>query len=451
MVKFVVFGLGMVGNSFLNLVKKEGLFNTNSWYVIDKTDATKNEFVTLGGNPSNFIQLNIKQKQYDELFSFLEKGDYLLDFSSAQTNTDFLKICMQNDIHYLSTSSLPYEDGKSYIPSSHDFEIYKQLKGDNNPTGATSIIEFGMNPGLVSCFTKQCIKEIIKHDKNDFVVKNREYMQSLLEQNNYAKIAQLLGIEIIHISDIDTTKTNFAAKEKCVYSTWNIESFCEETLGQSELALGTDVNIKIFDGMVDSYNEDKGFLLLNKTPLDCPEQSYSPWGSFNGYIVPHEEMYTISDFLSVEENGKVSYKPSVYFVYKPSEIAVDSLLNYRKDNYITYESHLIMPEDIASGGEAVGIVIDGKNFTTRYFGNKLLSPIENETPTILQVSASAYAAFRYMLNNPNKGFLFPEEVDDEQVLEYAKPILNSFDSFECPKLERTLFNKNKRNKLNNVA
>lgn len=73
--------------------------------------------------------------------------------------------------------------------------------------------------------------------------------------------------------------------------------------------------------------------------------------------------------------------------------------------------------------------------------NALLSPLDDDTPTILQVSASAYSAFRYMLDNPNKGFLFPEEVDDEQILKYAKPHLKGYESFECSKLERPLFNK----------
>lgn len=87
-------------------------------------------------------------------------------------------------------------------------------------------------------------------------------------------------------------------------------------------------------------------------------------------------------------------------------------------------------------------MLDGKNFETRYFGNKLVAPIENETPTILQVSASAYAAFRYMLDNPNEGFLFPEEVDDNKIVEYARSVLKEYVSFTCPKLERTFFKQN---------
>ena len=441
MAKFVVFGLGMVGSSFLKIVNKEGLFNSENWYVINKNDDSKTTFLDLGGKPSNFIEMDIKPKQYDKFFSFFEEGDYLLDFSSAQTNTDFLEICMQRNIHYLSTSSLPYDDGKSFIPAYHDFEIYKSLKKNNNSKSATSIIEFGMNPGMVSCFMKQCIKEIVKHDKTDFVVKNREILQNLISENEYAKVSQMLGIEIIHISDIDTTKTNIKPQENTIYSTWNIDSFCEESLGQSEICLGTDVNLNIFKNHIDNYNENNGGLLFGETPLDCIDQSYSPWGSFNGYIIPHEEMYTIADFLSVKDNEKVLYRPSVYFVYQPSSIAVSSLMAQQRTNSDNYDGYLIMPQDITNGGEAVGIVIDGKNFATRYFGNALLSPLDDDIPTILQVSASAYSAFRYMLDNPNKGFLFPEEVDDEQILKYAKPHLKGYESFECSKLERNLFNR----------
>ena len=440
--KFVVFGLGMVGYSFLKIVKKEGLFNADNWYIMDKTSDMKEKFINLGGKPSHFIQTDIKHGQYDDFFSFFEKGDYLLDFSSAETNTDFLEICMQRDIHYLSTSSLPYEEGQSFLPSYHDFEIYKSLKEQNNPTGATSIIEFGMNPGMVSCFMKKCMKEIISHDTTDFVSQNRETLQNLIKEKQYAKAAQMLGIEIVHISDIDTTQTNFEPKEKCIYSTWNIDSFCEESIGQqSELSLGTDANIKSFDGCIENHNKDKGYLLLNKKPLECTDQTYSPWGSFNGYIIPHEEMYTIADYLSVKDDNQTVYRPSVYFVYKPSDIAVASLERYQKSDDKEFGEHLIMPSDIASGGEAVGIVLDGKNFNTRYFGNKLVSPLDDDTPTILQVSASAFGAFRYMLDNPNSGFLFPEEVDEEQILKYSKPHLQEYDSFECSKLERNLFNR----------
>ena len=441
MVKFVVFGLGMVGKSFLNIVKKENIFDADNWYVIDKNPSAENDCLNIGGKKSNFIIADIEYNNYDAIFSILEKGDYLLDLSSSQTNTDFLSICMDKEIHYLSTSSLPYEEKAGSVPDYHDFCIYKKLKEKNNPNGPTSVIEFGMNPGMVSCFTKQCIKEIVKHDNHDFVVKNREILQNLINNNEYAKVAQMLEIEIIHVSDIDTTKTNFAPQNKCVYSTWNIEAFADETLGKSEFSLGTGVNHKIFGNEVNIFNEQDGYLLLNTIPVECIDQSYSPWGSFNGCIVPHEEIYSIADFLSVYKDNKLEYKPSVYFVYKPSDIALNSLIEAHKCNFENFTEHMIQPEDIAEGGEAVGIVIDGKNFTTRYFGNKLVAPIENETPTILQVSASAYSAFRYMLDNPNKGFLFPEEVDDEKVIEYAKVCLNEYDSFECPKLERPLFNR----------
>ncbi len=439
MAKFVIFGLGMVGSSFLRIVHKNSLFDADNWYAIDKNPQALNDFEAAGGKKSHFIVSNIQQKQYDPIFSILEKGDYLLDFSSSQTNTDFLEICINKDIHYLSTSSLPYEPEGVIIHEYHDFCVYKEMKKINKPNGPTSIIEFGMNPGMVSTFMKQGIREIVKNDNTPFVVENREKLQNLISQNKFAEAAQMLEVEIVHISDIDTTETNFEPKENCVYSTWNVEAFSDETLASCEISLGTDINFDTFGNEIEDCSESDRHLILDKIPVSCVDQSFSPWGSFDGYIVPHEEIYSIGDFLTVRKNDKVTYKPSVYFVYMPSKIAVASLLDGHQKGFKGFEEYLIKPEDIAQGGEAVGIVLDGKNFETRYFGNKLVAPIENETPTILQVSASAYAAFRYMLDNPNEGFLFPEEVDDNKIVEYAKPVLKEYVSFTCPKLERTFF------------
>lgn len=176
---------------------------------------------------------------------------------------------------------------------------------------------------------------------------------------------------------------------------------------------------------------------MNISATQVTDQSFSPWGSFIGHIIPHEEIYSTSYFLSIYDNTrKLIYKPTSFFVYRPCEVALESLFAAYKNNFIGTKEHLISLSEIAKGGEAVGVVLEGKNFKTRYFGNKLEVPLTHETPTILQVSASAFAAFRYMLEYPEQGFLFPEELDDEKLLAYAKPYLKEYTTFICPKLKR---------------
>ena len=336
---------------------------------------------------------------------------------------------------------MPHEGPNERVPDYHDFCIYRDMKKHVNTSFATSIIEFGMNPGMVSCFIKQAIKEVVKKDTGTFVSTNRDKLQSMIDCGEYAKAAQQLKINTVHISDIDTTELKFPYKAKTIYSTWNIDAFYDETTAPSEMSLGTDIKAEKLSQILSCYNPDDGSFISNNSSILSPEQSYSPYGKFVGYIVPHEEIYTIARFLSIYKKDKLVYKPSVCFVYLPCLMAIKGLFDGLAIGFKKMSKHLVEPEDIANGGEAVGIVIDGKNFQTRYFGNKLEAPIEGETPTILQVSVSAFAAFRYMLDNPNRGFLFPEEVDDEQILRYARPYLKKYISLTFPSLERTFFKK----------
>ncbi len=440
-VKFVIFGLGMVGSSFLRIVKKEGLFDANSWYVIDKSSKNADVFVKIGGKTENFLTINIQWCKYDNIFSLLNAGDYLLDFSSSESNTDLLQICISKNIHYLSTCSLPHEEPGESVPDYHDFCIYRNIKKNTNSVAPTSIIEFGMNPGMVSCFMKQAIKEIVRKDTGNFVTSHKDRLQSLLDCNKYAEVAQLLEIETIHVSDIDTTEPKFSPRPNIIYSTWNVESFYKETTALSEISLGTDIDCKKLSKIMQEHNTHDGFFMSKNLSIYSSEQSYSPQGSFMGYIVPHEEIYSISNFLSIYKGSKLVYKPSVYFVYLPCPISTKSLFENVGSEFDLTNTYLMEPKDMSKGGEAVGIVIDGKNFQTRYFGNNLEGAIGEDTPTILQVSASAYAAFRYMLEMPNQGFLFPEELDDEKILKYALPYLKEYVSFATPSLKRTFFKK----------
>lgn len=95
-------------------------------------------------------------------------------------------------------------------------------------------------------------------------------------------------------------------------------------------------------------------------------------------------------------------------------------------------------DEIVSGGESVGIVIQGKRFKTRCYGNRLDTSELDETATILQVSASAYSAFEYMMKHPDDGIVLPEDVDENEVLETARRYLKEYVTFPCDKVKITL-------------
>jgi homospermidine synthase len=169
------------------------------------------------------------------------------------------------------------------------------------------------------------------------------------------------------------------------------------------------------------------YISLLKHSIDCKEIVYSPQGKTEGYIVTHEEVFSISHFFSTTR-----YRPTVFFVYSPCQVSLQSVVNNRDYRELNYS--LLKKEHCSFGGESVGIIIQGKHFSTRYFGNHLLTKDLNETATVLQVSASAFSAFKYMIAHPTDGFLWPEELNHIDILNYANPFLKDYVSIECPSM-----------------
>ena len=85
-----------------------------------------------------------------------------------------------------------------------------------------------------------------------------------------------------------------------------------------------------------------------------------------------------------------------------------------------------------SGGESVGIILEGERFRSRYVYTQLkieelqAIPDDHSTPTVFQVSVSLLAALSYILQHPQEGILYPEDLDPEKILTYVTPDLSVY-------------------------
>lgn len=172
--------------------------------------------------------------------------------------------------------------------------------------------------------------------------------------------------------------------------------------------------------------------LADKPGFEYLENSIDMNGPVEGHISTHEEIFMIRRMLTYKK-----YSPTVHFVYSPCDYAIRSVVQFRRGT-TPDKFHLLSKDEIKSGGESVGIIIQGKRFKTRYYGNYLDTTKLNETATILQVSGSSYAAFCYMMNHPKEGMTLPEDVDELEILETAKKYLGGYSSFETKKLNMKL-------------
>lgn len=251
-----------------------------------------------------------------------------------------------------------------------------------------------------------------------------------MKESKYGLVSKKLKVSDIQEVDVDDQKCEMPYEEDILYSTWNCWAYMCETVAGPELAFG---NINRFYGYKDIRDADNDdmFLSLSTPGFKCKAKTMSPKGEVEGHISTHEEIFMIRRLFTYQ-----NYKPTVHFFYSPCDYAIKSIAQFDKEPAKKF--HLITKKEIVSGGESVGIIIQGKRFKTRYYGNQLNTIDLNESATILQVSASSYAAFKYMLNHQEEGIVFPEDVDENEVLDTAKKYLKSYVTLKCKKIKMNL-------------
>ena len=108
------------------------------------------------------------------------------------------------------------------------------------------------------------------------------------------------------------------------------------------------------------------------------------------------------------------------FVFRPCDLALRSVFHETNT-----KQQLITKDRILSGGEAVGICVEGKNFSPVHVEAALSYDEKIEdSPSVLLVSASLFAAIRYAMDHPNEGILFPEYTDPKEIVSYVSKFMN---------------------------
>lgn len=428
--KYIIWGLGAVGLSFLNHLKANGYFDPSLFYCVDYREEAQNDFLNAGGLDSHFTLMKITKENINLFFSKLDRGDFLFDFTIDVKNLDVLRFCLSHGIHYLSTADSSWNPDPTWMSDHQHYLEYLSIKTSTQPNLPTCVIEFGMNPGMVSCFAKKCLEEIVTKDQSLFIRFRRKKLLRLLSFKKYGLVCKKIGVTDVQEVDNDDQKTNIPYELDVCYSPWNVWGYYYETVSSPEIAFGSRRAFFGYKNIYD-YDEKDLYLGLGKAGFEYLSKTISPQGKCTGHISTHEEVFSIRKMFT---HGK--YRPNVHFVYSPCDFATESVRQFK--NKIPHKLHMIRKNEIDSGGESVGIIIQGKHFKTRYFGNYLRTAELKETATILQASASAYSAFVYMTKHQNSGLLFPEELDSNEVLQTALPYLKEYQTIECQKINMYL-------------
>lgn len=467
----VQFGFGAVGKSFYEKVAKEIKYDENKYFVITRDDYEFEAFVNLGGLVSNFIVSEVTRDNFKEVFEpYLREGDLLIDFADTVGTRDILTWCAERNVMYINTGEADWPDKWYCIFEENEWKnaLKEQYAGSSVKNRYPIVLHHGNNPGLVSHFVKAALEYIVTTQ-----FKRDRRMKELVRCGKFNELAQMLGVRMIHVNDIDLQQVKEVYSEKKLYNTWCVDSFWFEMLSEATMNIGTHERTDYVNAC-NFVDNEKGYLQFEQIAAEKRCRTYYPGGAFEGYLVPHEETVSIAKNLEVKEAGKVIYRPTVMFLYSPCEYA-RTYLNHAKVNeypkpdtskpmdceeqdgttiirgYVyPSEYEILYREKIAAGTEYVGVLLIGEHFNPVWVGNRiepsfLYKNKKNsywQTPTITPVAMSALAAVCWMLQNKEKGGIyFPDDIPDyREIIKRAEKYISKtiYRTFTKEELEASI-------------
>ena len=434
--RLTILGLGLVSRSLINLLLQNNVCTLDDIQLVDMDDEAFSYFRSLGGKTENFLKICLDSKNYRVIFNGMKKGDYLIRLADECDDRILVKECMERGIHYICTSDGVFPDmasGEAFLYRTHFYQ-YKELI-ERYRGCATSVLQFGMNPGLISILTKKALALIVENDDGYFVTQNRDRLRQLIKTGDFPLLAKELEVTAFVESDLDLTQTDIKEDKNTIYNTWNINDFIEEMNERSIIKLGSLVSLDshlkrlgVLPDRIYYYNKHDGTLVFDAAGKEMPTRAYSGGETFTGFVDAHEEIFSIHDYYTIRDSeGEIDYAPSVMFVYRPCELAISSINRMDEERHHTgeYQFMTVTNDRMTGGTEAVGITVEGNNFSPVYTGVAPDYDKEGfETPTVLAVSVSVYAAMCYVSAHPDDGILYPEFLDPNEILSYTERFMH---------------------------
>lgn len=403
----------------------------------------------------NYVMDRITQENMAKLLSkYVGKGDLIIDLAWNIGANDILKWCHANEVLYVNTSveewdpygglatKTPYEKSL-YARQMEITELSKDWKN-----GTTAIVDHGANPGLISHFVKQGLIDIASKLIEDKKVTpaDIEELNQYIKDRNFGKLGQKLGVKVIHCSERDTQIANKPKEMHEFVGTWSIEGLREEGTAPAEMGWGTHEKTLPVYGHV-PHTGPKNQVFLSQMGINTWVRSWIPDEEIVGMVIRHGEAYGISERMTVWENGKVAYRPTMHYAYFPCQDTISSLHELRGRDYKLQEKQRIMNDEIISGADILGALLMGHAYNSWWTGSDLSieqtrAILPNQNATTLQVAIGVMSAVLWMIENPNKGVNLPDDLPHDFVLDVSKPYLGNFISISSdwtPLKNRTVY------------
>jgi len=424
--RIVFVGFGSIGQGVLPLILRHIGTSSDRITIISAENSGRTEAEQFG---VKFLQSALTRENYRQVLEpILGAGDFLLNLSVDVSSVALIQLARERGALYLDTCVEPwagaYVDAKAAVETRTNYVMRLEALAlrDGAKKTPTAVLTHGANPGLVSHLVKQALLNIAKDTGvNAAAPRSRE---------GWAKLAQTLGIKVIHIAERDTQVTNVPKVPNEFVNTWSVDGFVSEGAQPAELGWGTHERHFPVDG--GRHKQGSGCAIyLNRPGASTRVRTWTPEaGYFHGFLITHSEAISLADYYTVMDGERVVYRPTSHYAYHPSDNAVLSVHEFAGRNWRLQDHKRIMMKEITAGIDELGVLLAGHPKNAYWYGSQLsiaearqLAPYNSATS--LQVTSAALAGMIWAMENPDRGIVEPDDMDFQRPLGICMPYLGT--------------------------
>ncbi len=437
--KVLLMGFGSVARCTVPILFQHLRVPPANVTIMDFDAAAQSAAAEWVGRGCRFVQDRVTEQNLGSLLSqHVGRGDLLIDLAWNIDCCELLAWCHDNGVLYLNTSVEvwdPYRGAEHKPPT--EKTLYwrhmnvRRLKASWPQLGTTAVLEHGANPGLISHWTRQGLLDIGETLLADRKATGEaaEKIRDLLDRRQFNELARALGVKVIHCSERDTQITDRPKQIDEFVNTWSIEGFREEGATTAEMGWGTHEK-QLPQFACEHADGPRNQICLARMGMNTWVRSWVPHFAIHGMVVRHGEAFTISDALTVWEDGQAIYRPTVHYAYCPCDSAIASLQELRGYDYQLQPTLRIMNDEISSGSDILGALIMGHAYNSWWTGSDLSIEqsrqlVPHQNATTMQVAISVVAAVCWMIEHPQRGVCVPDDLPYDYILQIANPYLGN--------------------------
>jgi homospermidine synthase len=438
--RVLLVGFGAVARCTLPILVKHLKIDPRNITILDfdPNDAALKPWVEQG---MTFVKNRVTPENLGSLLGqYVSPGGLLIDLAWNIDCCEIVQWCHDQGVLYVNTSVEvwdPYAGAENKHPTERTLywrhmRLRRMIATWSEP-GPTAVVEHGANPGLISHFTKQALLDIAQRAlaEKRFSGRQAEKIVHHAKAGEFNHLAHQLGVKVIHCSERDTQITNQPKQVNEFVNTWSVEGFREEGTTTAELGWGThEKELPAF--AYEHRDGPKSQICLARMGINTFVASWVPPNhNIVGMIVRHGEAFTITEKLTVWEDGKAVYRPTAHYAYCPCDCAIASLHELRGDDYQLQPRIRIMTDEIIGGADILGALVMGHPYQSWWCGTDLAIEesrrlVPHQNATTMQVAISVVAACLWMIENPRLGLCVPDDLPHDYVLDISKPYLGKF-------------------------